>query len=75
MTDYDPTEWYHDGGTMRRINLDVPTAICVECGERYKTRADGSVKMHTRLARDGESRGVWHWCVGGYPAVVRWTTQ
>jgi hypothetical protein len=72
MTDFDPAEYYHDGGTMRRITPDVPTGICGECGERYKTRPDGTVKMHTRPPAEGELRRTY-WCRGGYPAHVRWT--
>ena len=71
MTRYDPAEYYHDGGTMRRISPDVPTGICEVCGGRYKTRPDGSVRMHTRAPREGELKGVWHWCDGGMPAGAR----
>lgn len=72
MPGYDPAEWYHGhGGVMRRIDPDVPTAICGECGERFKTRRDGTVAMHTRAARDGEPASRWRWCEGGLPAGAR----
>lgn len=72
MTQFDPTEWYHDRGTMRRVTPDVPTAICSTCGERYKTRADGSVKLHTRNRRNGEPIAAAYWCPGGMPAGATW---
>jgi hypothetical protein len=72
VTRCDPAEYYHGhGGVMRRIDLDVPTGICGECGGRHPLRRDGTVRMHTRGARDGELKGVWHWCDGGMPAGAR----
>jgi hypothetical protein len=67
MNAYDPAEYYHDGGTMRRVTPDVPTGICGVCGGRYKTRADGTVRMHTRARRPGELLATY-WCDGGMPA-------
>jgi hypothetical protein len=72
VTRFDPAEWYHGhGGVMRRIDPDVPTGICGVCAERYPLRRDGTVRMHTRAAQDGESGGTWHWCDGGMPAGAR----
>jgi hypothetical protein len=71
VTRYDPAEYYHDGGTMRRVSPEVPTGICGVCGERYKTRADGTVRMHSRARRDGEAIAAAYWCDGGLPAGAR----
>lgn len=71
MTRFDAAEWYHGrGSTMHRIDPDVPTGLCDECGERYLLRRDGTVRMHTRAAREGEFGG-WRWCDGGLPAEAR----
>lgn len=72
MRQFDPADYYHGhGGVMHRITPDVPTAICEDCGERYRLRQDGTIVMHTRAARGGELDGVWHWCDGGMPAGAR----
>lgn len=74
MKHYDPAEYYHGhGGVMRPITPDVPTAICEDCGGRYRLRTDGTIVMHTRAHREGELDGV-HWRMGGVPVGMRWTT-
>lgn len=68
------SETYLVGGTLYPVTPEVPTAVCDTCGQRRKARRDGTPVMHTRQPRPGELAGV-HWCQGGVPEHVRWTTR